>query len=766
MPGFLVFLLLLLLTAWMRTREPAEGWREALVRAALVWGTGIALGSEILGVFSALAFWPVFVLWLAACGFVGWQLWRAPRTPLVWKKPDLTPLEWGLAVATAVPLLLALVTAFAAPPNTPDALAYHLPRQLMWLQQHNLAHFVTRDDRALMMPPFAEIVQAHAMLLSGGDGWANFPQWISWLLSVVVASLIARETGGSRRTQWAAALICATLPMAYLEASSAKNDLFVAAWLAVLAWQGLRLRSAAVPKLTDWLAAGAAAGLALETKTTALIFIPPVLILLIPLGLRQLRLALLGAALGLAIVAPHAMRNYTWYGTPLGIHKAEDGGAQGNELFTPRATVSNLVRNATLHLVTPWPAVNTELEGAVLAFHRWIHLDPDDRRTTLWILHYGLSWGPNYETVAGAPAQFILGGLVLIALFAGGPWRGSLAITGWFMLLGIVLFAVALKWQPWGARLQLPTFLLAAPLIACVAERMGQGGIMAACGLCVLGWLPSAETADRMLWGKTSLLAHSRWENYFPLEPIDGRLQDTTVEALVASGARSLQVRTQHGYLYPLMTRFLAEAGPGATLHGAVSGPTSTPADAVVLMEPFGLGSPLYYTGPGSSGRYRAVGATDPYRIFMPEDKARAVAARIGLPSFVGWDRDENFGLIGFRPLPERLAPLRQLIAPEAKLFFARSAPQMHLRIIAHNGEKVPVRLELRLDHWLLTTLTYPAADGQPSVANDIHFAPLNPQGEMSLSLPDYQDKGKALPLLVISSLQVLDDEPKAEAAK
>jgi hypothetical protein len=41
------------------------------------------------------------------------------------------------------------------------------------------------------------------------------------------------------------------------------------------------------------------------------------------------------------------------------------------------------------------------------------------------------------------------------------------------MVGGVALFCLLLKWQPWGARLHLPVFLVLAALTARVAERFG-----------------------------------------------------------------------------------------------------------------------------------------------------------------------------------------------------------------------------------------------------------------------------------------------------
>ena len=120
---------------------------------------------------------------------------------------------------------------------------------------------------------------------------------------------------------------------------------------------------------------GAALGLALATKTTAIAFAPIALLIAAPAAMRTPRGALLGVGLALLLIAPHAWRNQAWYGTPLGVHRWEDGGAQGNEVFGASSVASNLVRNAALHVVTPWPEFNRRLLSAITGVHGWLGID-------------------------------------------------------------------------------------------------------------------------------------------------------------------------------------------------------------------------------------------------------------------------------------------------------------------------------------------------------------------------------------------------------
>ena len=625
MSGVLVFSLVPLATVVFRAAAPQLGWREAVVRAALGWGASVLVFTEALGAMHALNFGPVLAGWLLAhaCLLGLWWRWRAGLA-----RPAIPAGCWPLAVLPA----LALATALLAPPNTPDALSYHLPRQAMWLQQGSLDHFLTVNDRALMMPPLAEMMQAHALLLAGGDWFANLPQWFAYVVGLVVVSLIARDLGGGRKAQWLAALVFATVPMAWHEATGAKNDLLVAVWLAIATRYAVRLVGPGTRPVAEWLAAGVALGLALATKTTALVFCLPIFAVLGRAAWRAPRSAAVFAVAALLPVAPHAWRNFAWYGTPLGIHRAEDGGEQAVVAPTLQGTASNLVRNATLHLATPSPAANRNFFSAVARLHAWLGAEVNDPRTTLWVLHYGVDWGPRDEMIAGAPAQFLLGIAAMLALGLVGPrTREKMAVVA--MVVGAtLLYCVVLKWQPAGARLHLPAFVMLAPLVAVVAEGFGSRAIWLAAGACVLGWLPSLETSDRPLWSAPRLWERSRWENYFRFDPAEAARQDACVRALLVAKVSSLQIISRHGFPWPLMRRWQTEAGAGAKFWGALPESAHTPPNGVLVLD--FIPHPPSLQPPNARERFVRVGATGPYALYLPESRVAMVRSMSALQSF------------------------------------------------------------------------------------------------------------------------------------
>ena len=166
-------------------------------------------------------------------------------------------------------------------------------------------------------------------------------------------------------------------------------------------------------------------------------------------------------------------------------------------------------------------------------------------------------------------------------------------------------------------------FMVLAALIAVVAESLGARAIALAAGVCVLSWLPSAETSDRPLWSAPQLWATSRWENYFRFDPPEAARQEACVQALLAAKVSSLQIVTRHGFPWPLMRRWQREAGPGAKFWGTLPESAHTPPDGVLVLD--FIPHPPSLHPPNAREVFLRVGATGPYAIYVPESRAATV---------------------------------------------------------------------------------------------------------------------------------------------
>ncbi|MFO0982809.1 MAG: hypothetical protein U1E76_13945 [Planctomycetota bacterium] len=161
-----------------------------------------------------------------------------------------------------------------------------------------------------------------------------------------------------------------------------------------------------------------------------------------------------------------------------------------------------MIRNVSLHLGTPFGAINDRTDRAVRAIHAAIGMDVDDPRTTSWGA-FRIHRLNTFEDSAGNPAHLLLFAITIVGflLQRTAPARRLLGRYLALVAAAFALFCVLLKWQPWHSRLQLPLFVLLAPFAGVVLAQLRSTRLvpLSVVGLCVaaLPWL---------LWNKTRLL--------------------------------------------------------------------------------------------------------------------------------------------------------------------------------------------------------------------------------------------------------------------
>jgi len=570
--GTLVALLPLALLV-VAGRPFLDGWRWALLVAAVGWGVTLVAFTEGLSAVRALSISGMLVLWGGLSLALAWAVWRnrvalrqtrLPRIPPGWVERLLLLGVTGLVGVLGV---LALV----APPNTYDAMTYHMSRVAHWIHNGSVSHYPTSIIRQLFQPPGAEFVILHLQVLTGGDRFANLVQWSSLVASLVGVSLLAKQLGGNGRAAVLTVVVAATIPMGVMQASSTQNDYVVSFWLVCLAVFVLRLNRQPGGSGQAWWAlfVGAALGLALLTKATAYIFAFPLMVwmLLVRIrrdGLRAWRVLVLVVAVATAINAPHVARNLMEYGAPLG--PASEADRYLNATLSSSSLVSVAVRNVALHLGARWSAINALTGALVHAVHRFLGLEVDDPASTLQGMRFRMARSAYQEDVAANGWHLGLVVLAGVAVVIAPPLRRRAALVTYTGLLvtGFGLFSLILRWQPWHSRLHLPLFVLAAPVVGIVLARGRWLGPLVALGLMVatIPWLLFSET--KPLLGRASLLHQDRETLYFAMRPDLREPYRDTVTRLRERGCEAVGLlMDENGFEYPLWVLMGSWGGGG-----------------------------------------------------------------------------------------------------------------------------------------------------------------------------------------------------------
>lgn len=559
-----------LIESLLKRFQPGETarWRVAFLYAVIAWGILIGLSSEALGQLGLLRREWLGGFWLVVFLVASFGIWWLRRTEIQRRSPapSLTDgpfnitrekaADYGLFFGLIFYVVVLYVIAIIAPPNTNDSLQYHMSRVMHWAQQGSLAFYPTPIERQLWMPPWAELGALH-LLLTGGDWAVNLVQWLCMVSSLIVGSLIASRLGAKRGGQILAAVACVTIPMGMLQATSTQTDYATALWLLALAYFAVTAHQRPLTTL-EWLAAGAAVGLGALTKGS---FYPFALPLLAWMGLVTLRrgwkmtvkAAVLGALMVVLLNAGVWGRNWQAFGSPFG--PPADVASLSNEKFGPGVLVSNLLRNLTLHLGTPYGVINGPVREAVEGTLHLIGEDANDPLTTLSENPYRVRRS-RHEDSAGNPLHlglFVLAGVMLI--LAGraksiSPYTNGEQISAarwlWIALaLGFLIFSSLYKWQSTGSRLQLPFFVAAMPLAGLALERLPWKWLRTAAGIILLisGLSLLFDNPSRALWpseGSAGLLTQPRQEVLFANSPevMPGYL--SIIEAAKSTGCREI----------------------------------------------------------------------------------------------------------------------------------------------------------------------------------------------------------------------------------
>lgn len=513
------------IAAWAWVYAQRVPVRPAILRSMVTFAAAAVLTAELVSLLHALDRATVAMSWLAVLGVPLVILLRTPVRAWSLSRPSLFDLACiaGIVMIACTTLRVALLS----PPNSADAMSYHLPRIVHWVQNRSVAFFPTAYLNEIMLQPVAEYLMLHAYLLSGGDRFTNLVQFGAYAGSVIGVSSIAEGLGLSPRGQVISAVFCATLPNAILQASGAKNDCVLSLWLVCSVLFGIRyLQNRSTPELVFL---SLSAGLALGTKGTAYLFLPPSLL---AAGLATGKLAALSgrdsgkAALVLCagvllINGPQYVRNYDLSGSILGFDSAQGDGLfrWRNENPGWKSAVSNALRNLSEQLGARSEAWNRNVYTLVLSIHDALGLDPQDPGTTWRWAEFRPPRNTNHEADANNRVHLLLFGL---AAAVAGYRAFRYGDKSWFLYcLGLVtafaVFCFYLKWQPFFSRIETPLFVLMAPAAAMALGRLRPAILPLAVCLVLLSNSRLAVTQNwtRPLTGQANLRSAPRQLSYF-----------------------------------------------------------------------------------------------------------------------------------------------------------------------------------------------------------------------------------------------------------
>jgi hypothetical protein len=502
-----------------------------------------------------------------------------------------------LLVVVGVIVLLVAITALVSAPNVWDAMEYHLPRATMWMSNHSVRFYATPDYAQLIFGPWAEFAMMQTELLSGSDRFVNMVEFLSFFFSAIGVSLIAKHLGAGTRGQVLAAIACITIPEGILEASGPMNTYVVSFWimatvLFLLLWN----------EDSSWLntiCVGLSAGLAVFTKGSAYIVLPFLVLACWWMGspasrIRFLKRNAVFIVLILAINGPHYLRTYQLTGSPLGFPLPSKYPRLQVvvEHVGVRETLAGMLRNASLHLVTPSERVNGGIDRVFHSAIWTLGVDPNDHGQVYLDDPFHSNHFSLHEIHAGNPLQFLLIAAAIVVIIWK-CWRRPKDPALWYaigLLLSLTFFSAMLRWTQWSSRYQLPFFVVGAALVGVMLDRyLPRKAATAIAALMILFAVPFAlanRTRSLVPWSRVENLYHPRAEQYFlDSHMAIGPANIATAEFVnqLSCDRVAIDVYLEHPvldytprsmFVYPLMAQIHADGRPRSVWYTGVQNDT------------------------------------------------------------------------------------------------------------------------------------------------------------------------------------------------
>src|SRR4051794_23592514 len=422
--------------------------------------------------------WLIGEALVAAAAFAGWRLRGRPAPVGGWLPSRAGLREFAAAspIATAAAGLAALamsvqfVVALLVAPNNWDSMTYHLSRAAYWLQHDSARHFAGGTLRQVANAPNAELLQAWTMSMTGTDRYVELVQWSALAGLAVAIYAGARLLRFGRGPAVFAGALFVLLPEPLMQATTTQNDLVVALFLVtagLFAVKGLRDRH-----VGELVVSGAALGLAVGTKGTALFGAGAVAILVVGALVayrpprRIVATAVAAAVVGVAVFgAFNYVLNQHDKGSLL-------GGVQGETKLPEGADVVN---NAVL---VGWSFLDSPGVGIPvvdLLSQRVAELLPEDARA-------GLNTSLDSQVQEDASAFGLVGWLFLpaVLLFSlfrrRGPTARRLVAAASILLMLVMMWK--LVYNPWWGRILIPMVAIGAPLLALLGRRRALAAVV------------------------------------------------------------------------------------------------------------------------------------------------------------------------------------------------------------------------------------------------------------------------------------------------
>ncbi len=184
-----------------------------------------------------------------------------------------------LSICFVIFLFSQLIAALFFPVTFGDALTYYLPRCTAWIQNGSISHYITPDTRELIMPVNMEFLYTWLLLFTKNETGSGIFAYIGYIGAISGIWEILKELSFTIRRRLWSIFIFSSFALVAIEMYTPSADLFIGGL--ILCGIYLFLKSAKYNEKVSLYFSALSFALAAGTKTTAIIAIPSVLIIIL-----------------------------------------------------------------------------------------------------------------------------------------------------------------------------------------------------------------------------------------------------------------------------------------------------------------------------------------------------------------------------------------------------------------------------------------------------------------------------------------------------
>jgi hypothetical protein len=370
-------------------------------------------------------------------------------------------LLFGVFVLIILPLCLLSIF---IPPNNWDSMAYHLPRVEHWIQNGNIYPYNTNIVRQVLTSPLSEYMLVNIQLLSGTDSFFNVVQFASFLLILIIGTLVFKEFNVNYKGQLLLVFALMSLPMMIFQSTTTQTDLLASLFFLAFIYFALLIYKRINGYKLNIIYLILSLALGTLTKYQIAIFAFPICLYLVYFIINKKKVndiyftILIGILIFSVILLPLFARNIYFFGSVTGKEVFADNATIVNSTLNIKNMLSNDLKHLIDFISLPVDFYNKMLFSINHSIHSLIGIS-ENAAGNNWAGEPFIVNNHLTEDTAGSLIHAIW---IAIPLFFIYKMKNKLQLSLliFYCFIALSLYSLFFRYTPFDIRLLLPVILM------------------------------------------------------------------------------------------------------------------------------------------------------------------------------------------------------------------------------------------------------------------------------------------------------------------